>query len=246
MSRKRLITLNTLNASPKTSSAIVLVMGLEVIESDKDTEKKLISRVQMDFKSSSVYKLSYPSRIKKDSSAVDHNATDIATEYAELVKSDLLEKYSSVIIISYCLGGIYTSFMLPKLKLIMNHTLDKPSQLKLIMIDVPHYCTSDTITNWFKKLIDHLRISTQDLLENMAFWKLNVISGRMAFLKDRSYAIVSSKKSWITPMKPAAFLPPSRVFNINEKHENLLVENEGSDWELYPILFNLIKNQTDL
>ena len=247
MIENRLVELNKLYDPPHSTTAIVLVLGLEGFETksllDVNDKKSIFSRLRFDYETSSIYNLSYPSKIINFKKVEKCNTNTIVEEYAELVKSALLKKYKSVTIISYCLGGFYSSMMLSKLNLTIDKNQSFTTRFTLILIDVPHYCTSETMANWFVKLTEALRIYTDDIVENMSNWKLQILPEKLVFLKDRSYAIVSTKNSWVKPMLPEAFLPPSRVFMINEKHENLLMSHEQGDWELYRIITTIINDQ---
>jgi hypothetical protein len=249
ISDEPLVKLIDLHSPLQASSAIVLVLGLDGVENSNhlkgNTGENLGSRLKTDFETSSIYMLSYPSTIRVFMSNKGFTTNTIAEQYAQLVESILFKKYNSIHIISYCLGGFYSLRMLTKLTSALGETTILKPNLSLIMIDVPHYCTSETMENWFVKLIGILRISDNDLKKNMSNWQRYIISEKLGTLKDRTYAIVS-RDSWVTPMIPEAFLPSARVFKVDEKHHDLLVEPKQGDWEIYRIISSLITDQNNL
>jgi hypothetical protein len=231
--------------------AIVFLHGL-----DTDAEhgwgrpgasKTFVTRIIDDIPSAAVATFSYPSALRhfvEDGVTIDALAHGVADVFCER----LLKAYRTVVVIGHCLGG---SIAVTALRLVSERAPQKSGwspawgSVALFLIDAPFAVPDDGPSEWLHGLMEALTYTGELARSNAAFWGERIVGPPKLRLPVEAHALISDSSSWVTPLRPDAWLPDTDVRRIALSHLDIARPAEHGPFPTYDYIVEWLANLTN-
>ncbi len=196
--------------------AVVFLHGVDTnVEhgwSQPGAHKSFVTRLSEELPAAAVGTFTYPCTLRhfvEDGLSIEQLARGVAASF----RDHLLEAYRTIVVVGHCLGG---SIAVTALRMLSEQQpLWSPAWANLVMflIDVPFTTSDQGPSEWLGGLMEVLRYPRELLEANAEFWK-----ERELRMPIEAYALISDGPSWITPLRPDAWLPDDNIRRLPLSH----------------------------
>lgn len=224
---------------PDARIVIVFLHGLDTDAEDgwgrPGASKTFVTRLIEDIPAAAVGTFSYSSALRhfvQDGLTIDALAHGVAGVFCER----LLEAYRTVVVIGHCLGG---SIAVTALRLVSGRAPQKSGwspawgSVAMFLIDAPFAVPDHGPSEWLHGLMETLAYTGELAQSNAAFWAERIVGPPKLRLPVEAHALISDSSSWVTPLRPDAWLPDSNVRRIALSHLDIARPAEDGPFPTY-------------
>lgn len=184
-----------------------------------------IARMANDLPEAAIATFAYPSGLNRFLGSESLTLAAVTSSWMQVVRDSLLRRYGEVAIVGHCLGGLLTTLALRQLLMAGDtwprRLRQEQNHLSLFLLDSPHDLPETGPTEWLAGLMEALSFDAGTLRENAAFWRDRMLRESRHRCPIPTYAVVSERESWVTPLSPTANLPESRICHVGLSHTEL-------------------------
>lgn len=231
--------------------AQVVVVFLHGLDTDAEhgwsqtgSAKTFVTRITEDIPAAAVGTFAYPCTLR-DFVSGDLSLDALARGVAEVFREHLLEAYHTIVVIGHCLGG---AIAVTALRLLSERAPQQTvwssawARLVLFLIDAPFAVPDEGPSEWLRGLMKTLTYTEELAKTNAEFWVERILGRPERRLPVEAHALISAGPSWVTPLRPDAWLPDINVRRLALSHLDIARSAADEPFPTYEYVIEQLGN----